>query len=104
VLERVRSGDEVLLDNEVLFILGDSMICCGIFISDSDLSEGQPSISEMCNVFEECEDCEEYVDEDKELLVATEDDFLVLALFESLSEELGFFDFGVFANVMYCVE
>jgi len=34
----------------------------------------------------------------------TKDDFLVLELFESLSEELGSSDFGVFANVMYCDE
>ena len=86
VLERVRSGDEVLLDNEVLFILGDSMICCGIFMSDSDLSEGQPSISEKYNVFEECEDCEDCEDEEKEVSVVTNDELLLLGLFESLSE------------------
>ena len=49
VLEGDRLGDEVLLDNEVLFILIDSVICCGVFTSDSDLLEGQLSISEKCN-------------------------------------------------------
>jgi len=58
------------------------------FMSDSDLSDDQPLISENFNVSEECEDCEECVDEDKELLVVTEDDLYVLELFESLSEEL----------------
>ena len=102
VLEGDRPGDEVLLDNEVLFILvGSVFFCCG-FMSDSEYF--QPSISEKCNAFEDCEDCEECVDEDKELLVVTEEDLEVLELFESLSEELGSFDFGVFANVMYCGE
>ena len=44
------------------------------------------------------------MDEDKEVWVVTEEDLEVLELFESLSEELGSFDFGVFDNVMYCGE
>jgi len=73
-------------------------------MSDSDWSDDQPLKSENCNISEEFEDWEECVDEDKELLVVTEDDLDVLELFESLSEELVSFDVGVFANEMYDVE
>ena len=44
------------------------------------------------------------MDEDKELLVVTEDDLDVLEPFESLSEELVSFDVGVISNEMYDVE
>ena len=44
------------------------------------------------------------MDEDKELLVVTEDYLDVLELFDSLSEELVSFDVGVFANEMYDIE
>jgi len=62
------------------------------------LSDDQPCNSENCNVSEEYEEC---VDEDKELLVVTEDDLYVLELFESLSEELASFAMDVIANEIY---
>ena len=78
--------------DELLFILVESGICCDIFMSDSDLSLGQSSISEKCNVFEESEKGEEH--EDKELSVVTETELLELGLLETFSEVLGAFAFG----------